>query len=141
MALDGSKIKADASKHKAMSYKRMKEEEARLEAEVRRLLQMAEAVDEEEDQRYGKNKRGNELPRELAFRDSRLKKIREAKKALEVRPGKKLSGKLRKGRGQRTKRSVTSLTPIPALCLLLEASTLCRPTIPRRRWTACARLS
>lgn len=84
VALDGTKIKANASKHKAMSYKRMKEEEARLEAEVTDLLKKAAAVDEEEDQRYGKDKRGDELPKELAFRESRLKKIREAKAALEA---------------------------------------------------------
>ena len=84
VALDGTKIKANASKHKAMSYKRMKEEEARLEAEVAELLKKAESADEEEDQRYGKNKRGDELPKELAFRESRLKKIREARTALEA---------------------------------------------------------
>jgi transposase len=84
VALDGTKIKANASKHKAMSYKRMKEEEARLEAEVAELLKKAEAVDEEEDQRYGKGKKGDELPKELAFRESRLKKIREAKVVLEA---------------------------------------------------------
>jgi transposase/signal recognition particle subunit SEC65 len=83
VALDGTKIKANASKHKAMSYKRMKAEEARLEAEVAALMKKAEAVDEEEDHRYGKDKRGDELPKELAFRESRLKKIREAKEALE----------------------------------------------------------
>jgi transposase len=83
VALDGTKIKANASKHKAMSYKRMKEEEGRLAAEVAELLKKAEAVDAEEDQRYGKGKKGDELPKELAFRDSRLKKIREAKAALE----------------------------------------------------------
>ena len=83
VALDGTKIKANASKHKAMSYKRMKEEEARLKGEVTELLAKAEAVDEEEDCRYGKDKRGDELPKELAFRESRLKKIREAKAALE----------------------------------------------------------
>lgn len=96
VALDGTKIKANASKHKAMSYKRMKEEEARLEAEVADLLKKAQAADEDEDQRYGKGKRGDELPKELAFRESRLKKIREAKSALEAearlepekRPGK-----------------------------------------------------
>ena len=58
-----------------MSYKRMKEEEVRLEAEVAELLKKAESVDEEEDQRYGKGKKGDELPKELAFRDSRLKQI------------------------------------------------------------------
>jgi len=84
VSIDGTKIKANASRHKAMSYKRMKEEEARLEAEVQELLKKAEAVDEEEDRRYGKNKRGDELPKELAFRESRLKKIREARAALEA---------------------------------------------------------
>ena len=84
VALDGTKIKANASKHKAMSYKRMKEEESRLEAEVAELLKKAESVDEEEDQRYGKGKKGDELPKELAFRESRLKKIQEAKAALEA---------------------------------------------------------
>jgi len=67
-----------------MSYKRMKEEDARLEAEVAELLKKAEAVDEEEDQRYGRGKRGDELPKELAFRESRLKKIQEAREALEA---------------------------------------------------------
>jgi transposase len=84
VAIDGTKIKANASKHKAMSYKRMQEEEARLKKEVADLLNQAKATDEEEDQRYGKSKRGDELPKELAFRESRLKKIREAKSALEA---------------------------------------------------------
>jgi transposase len=84
VALDGTKIKANASKHKAMSYKRMKEEEARLKSEITELLKGAVAADEEEDRRYGKNKRGDELPKELAFRESRLKKIREAREALEA---------------------------------------------------------
>ena len=83
VALDGTKIKANASKHKAMSYKRMKEEEACLKTEVAELMQKAEAVDEEEDSRYGKDKKGDELPKELSFREGRLKKIREAKAALE----------------------------------------------------------
>jgi len=84
VAIDGTKIQANASKHKAMSYKRMKEEESRLEAEVAALLKKAESVDAEEDRRYGKGKRGDELPKELAFRESRLKKIREAMQALEA---------------------------------------------------------
>ena len=83
VSIDGTKMKANASKHKAMSYRRMKEEEARLEDEVAELMKKAEAVDEEEDRRYGKDKRGDELPKELAFRESRLKKIGEAKEALE----------------------------------------------------------
>lgn len=83
VSLDGTKVKANASKHKAMSYGRMKQEEARLEAEVKELLMRAQEIDEEEDRYYGKGKRGDELPQELAFREGRLKKIREAKEALE----------------------------------------------------------
>jgi transposase len=83
VALDGTKIRANASKHKAMSYKRMKEEEARLKAEIAELLKKAQITDEEEDDRYGRDKRGDELPKELAFRESRLKKVQEARKALE----------------------------------------------------------
>jgi len=83
VALDGTKVKANASKHKAMSYKRMQEEEKRLQEEVAKLLGQAESADEEEDQRYGKDRRGDEIPAELAFRESRIKKIREAKEALE----------------------------------------------------------
>jgi transposase len=85
VVLDGSKVKANASKHKAMSYGRMKEEEKRLKAEVRRMLEEAAAVDEEEDRGYGKNRRGDELPAELARRETRLEKIREAKQAVEER--------------------------------------------------------
>jgi transposase len=83
VALDGTKVKANASKHKAMSYERMGEAEKKLQAEVEALLAEAERVDAEEDGKYGKGKRGDELPRELARRESRLKKIGEAKAALE----------------------------------------------------------
>ena len=85
VALDGAKVRANASRHKAMSYRRMKEKEARLSAEVAELLRRAQEVDEEEeDRRYGQDRRGNELPEELAFREGRLRKIREAKAALEA---------------------------------------------------------
>ncbi len=97
ISIDGTKIKANASKHKAMSYKRMKEEEARLVAEIQDLLKKAKAVDEEEDQKYGRDKRGDELPRELAFRESRLKKIREARAALEAEA--RAEAKQTQGRG------------------------------------------
>jgi transposase len=83
VALDGSKVKANASKHKAMSYGRMTEAEKRLEAEVKALLSRAADIDEKEDATYGKGKNGTELPQELQRRESRLKKIREAKAALE----------------------------------------------------------
>ena len=84
VALDSTKVRANASKHKAMSYGRMKEREARLQAEVDELLRQAGEVDEEEDRRYGRDKRGDELPEELSFREGRLRKIREAKAALEA---------------------------------------------------------
>ncbi len=84
VALDGTKVKANASKHKAMSYGRMKEREAQLATEVAELLERAREVDDEEDRRYGKDKRGDELPEELAFREGRLEKIREAMAALEA---------------------------------------------------------
>jgi transposase len=83
VAIDGTKIKANASKHKAMSYARMGETEARLKAEIEALLEQAEAVDAAEDAEYGKGKRGDELPEELARRESRLKKIAQAKAELE----------------------------------------------------------
>lgn len=83
VALDGTKMKANASKHKAMSYDRMKKDEARLAAEVKEFLRQAEETDAREDAEYGPDKRGDELPAELAFREGRLKKIREAKEALE----------------------------------------------------------
>ena len=81
VALDGTKVRANASKHKAMSYGRMKEKESQLSAEVDELLRRA---DEVEDRRYGADKRGDELPQELSFREGRLEKIREAMAALEV---------------------------------------------------------
>jgi hypothetical protein len=84
VSLDGTKVKANASKHKAMSYGRMKLRERELEEKVAELLRRAERADAEEDSRYGKGVRGDELPEELRFHQSRLKKIREAKAALEA---------------------------------------------------------
>lgn len=84
VAIDGSKLRANASKHKAMSYDRMCEKEQQLAAEVARLLKEAEETDAAEDGRYGKGVRGDELPAELARRESRLRKLREAKAALEA---------------------------------------------------------
>jgi transposase len=84
VALDGSKVKANASKHKAMSYGRMQEQEA-IRKEVRKLLQRAAETDAAEDRRYGRNRRGDELPEELQRHETRLARIREAKQALEAR--------------------------------------------------------
>ena len=78
VAIDGTKLKANASKHKAMSYDRMVEKEKQLQEEVKNLLAQAAQTDAGEDIKYGKGKRGDELPEELARRESRLKKIAEA---------------------------------------------------------------
>jgi len=85
VALDGSKVKANASKHKAMSYGRMREKQRQLRKEVQQLLAQAEATDAAEDTQYGADRRGDELPAELQRRESRLTRIREAKRVLEAR--------------------------------------------------------
>ena len=85
VSLDGTKIKANASKHKAMSYGRMKEKQQQLKEEVKQLLAQAEAADAEEEERHGRNCRGDELPAELRRRETRLAKIKQAKKVLEQR--------------------------------------------------------
>ena len=84
VALDGTKVLANASEHKAMSYGRMAEAERKLTQEVAALLAQAQAVDAAEDAQYGKGKRGDDLPAELARRESRLAKIRAAKAELEA---------------------------------------------------------
>jgi transposase len=83
IALDGTKLKANASKHKAMSYDRMVKEEGRLQADVDGLLQQATDADAQDDAQHGTDRTGDELPVELAFREGRLRKLREAKAALE----------------------------------------------------------
>jgi transposase len=83
VSIDGTKIKANASKHKAMSYQRMGETEQRLKAEIDALLKQAEQTDAVEDALYGKDQRGDELPDELQRRENRLKKIQQAKAELE----------------------------------------------------------
>ena len=85
VALDGSKVKANASKHKAMSYGRMREKRQQLRKEVQQLLAQAEAVDAAEDAEYGTDRRGDELPAELQRRETRLQRIREATRALKTR--------------------------------------------------------
>jgi hypothetical protein len=84
VSLDGTKFKANASKHKAMSYGRMKEKQQQLQAEVQQLLEQAAAADGTEDRQYG-GKRGGELPEEQRRHESRLAKIKEAKKVVEQR--------------------------------------------------------
>jgi transposase len=85
VSLDGTKVKANASRHKAMSYEYMQKEEERLQKEIAELLSKAESTDAAEDDLHGREARGDELPAELARRETRLAKIQEAKKALEER--------------------------------------------------------
>jgi len=85
VAVDGTKVRANASKHKAMSYGRMKDEEKRLSEEIERWFDEAERIDKEEDELYGEDKRGDELPEELRTKEGRRKKIREAMQRLKER--------------------------------------------------------
>src|ERR1700693_2013269 len=85
VALDGSKVKANASKHKAMSYQRMGETQRQLRAEVAQLLAQAEAADTAEDAQFGTSRGGDDLPAELYRRESRLQRIREANRVLRAR--------------------------------------------------------
>jgi len=97
VSLDGSKFKANTSKHKAMSYGRLKSKEKELTEEIEGLIAKASKCDEEEDEGY-KDKTGYEIPEELKIKEQRLAKIKEAKEALEKReqelnPGKKIDDK------------------------------------------------
>lgn len=85
VGIDGTKLKANASKRKAMSYARMQSEELRLKAEIATLLQQAEATDQKEDQQFGADRTGEELPDELARRETRLATIEAAKARLQAR--------------------------------------------------------
>jgi len=85
VALDGSKVEANTSKHKAMSYGQMGKEEKRLKAEIEKLLQTAEVTDEHENQAYGPQADGYHIGEELSRRQQRLQKIEQAKAALEAR--------------------------------------------------------
>jgi len=85
VAIDGTKVKASASKHKAMSYGRMQQEEQRLRSEIEELTTRASQVDAEEDAEFGAENSGDEIPEELQRREQRLQKIREAMERLKSR--------------------------------------------------------
>ncbi len=104
VSIDGSKVQANASKHKAMSYARMKDEDKRLSAEIEALLGRADAIDAREDEQYGHDKRGDELPEELRRRESRLQRIREAKAELEKEAAEARAAKLRENAEQLRKK-------------------------------------
>jgi len=92
VALDGTKIQANASKHQSMSYGKMKKAQRQLEAEIDRWFEEAERLDREEDQLYGADKTGDELPDWVADKQQRVEKIRQAKAALEAEARAELEG-------------------------------------------------
>jgi transposase len=99
VALDGTKVQANASKRKAMSYERMLKGEAQLEAEVKRWFTEAEAADMREDDKQGRERRGDELPAWVVDKQKRLEKIREARAALEAEAAEKAAQEGRRGGG------------------------------------------
>jgi transposase len=150
VALDGTKMRANASKHKAMSYGRMEEKARELEAQVADLMAAAEAADQAEDAQHG-SFRGDELPEELRFRKQRLEKIREAMAALEAelrlrrksaarrkrlrlkRKAKRVFPRVNRRRphGPPRRRKRTSRMPIPGSCAMAPRSRSSSPTTPR----------
>ena len=84
VALDGTKVQANASKHKAMSHELMLRAEKELAKEINAMIRKAEILDAQEDKRYGKGKLGSDLPDELRYKQGRLEKIRQARKEMEA---------------------------------------------------------
>lgn len=111
LSLDGSKVHANASKHKAMSYGRMKEDEKRLQAEIEALLRRADEVDALEDGQYGRDKRGDELPEELQRREQRLARIREVKAELEKEAAESRAATLRESAKELREKAATAENP------------------------------
>lgn len=111
VALDGTKVKANASKHKAMSYGRMLKTEEKLREEIAELLKEVERTDAAEDARFGKGKRGDELPEELRRRQSRLKKIMEAKAFLEAEAQAGAEARRREAKEEEARREGKGGTP------------------------------
>lgn len=105
VAVDGAKVRANASRHKAMSYGRMRDEEQRLRREIEELMEQAARVDAEEDRLYGEDERGDELPQELRRREDRLAKIEAAMERLKARQAEEDRGKGRhEGDGRKSPR-------------------------------------
>jgi transposase len=112
VAVDGTKVQGNASMHKAMSYKRMKEKEKQLKAEIEQMLQRAQQADADEDEKYGPGNQVEDLPQELRRRETRLEKIRQAKQALEEEAQQARARQLRQ-QGQRAEhRSKTHADPV-----------------------------
>lgn len=113
VSFDGSKVAANASKHRAMSYQHMGETERKIEAEVEKLLQRAEEVDREEDARWGSDDGAEDLPQELKRRHQRLARIREAKAELEREAAESRAAQLRQlAEGQQKKANDEQEDPV-----------------------------
>lgn len=110
VSIDGTKVRANASKHKAMSYDRMKKNEAKLEEEVAALLAKAEAIDAAEDEEFGANGNGLDIPEELKRRETRLARIRQAKAELEEEARQARARRLRQLADDNDKREVEAPT-------------------------------
>jgi hypothetical protein len=111
VSLDGSKVQANASKHKAMSYGRMKDEEKRLAAEIEALLFRAEQTDQREDEQYAGGKRAEDLPEEFQRRDDRLRRIRQAKAALEKEAAQARAAQLRENAAAQRRKADVATDP------------------------------
>jgi len=113
IAIDGSKVKANASKHKAMSYDRMLMEEKRLRSEIRKLTQAAREQDDIDDRNFGPDFRGDELPEELSRRETRLKTIQAAKKRLEERKAAEAAAKAKEADAKKDEAKSERVLPQP----------------------------
>lgn len=111
VSLDGTKILANASKHKAMSHERMKKEEGRLKAEVEALLKKAEQTDRSEDDRYGAGENQEDVPQELARRNERLARIQQAKLELEQEAAQSRAEQLRQAAKEQQKKAANASVP------------------------------
>ena len=143
VALDGTKVRANASKHKAMSYGPMKEREAQLESEVAELLRRAQEVDEEEDQRYAGTSGGMSCRRNWPSGRAGCGRSGRPRRRWRPRHRQQRSGPKLKTGGIRgcpmTRRSATSPTRTPGLCPCPEGGTSSSHTTARRWWTASTR--
>ena len=122
VALDGTKLRASASRHKAMSYDRMGPRIEELEAQVAAMLAEAEATDAAEDAEFGEDKRGDELPPELATKEGRLAKLRAAKESIEAEAREKAAQKAQEKAKNRVPARRRPKPPVPK-----------RPRAPHRR--------
>ena len=130
--LDGTKVQAKASKHKAMSDERMLKAEAQLEKEIRELMRKAELRDAQEDSKYGKGKLGSDLPKELQRREDRLEKIRQPVRHWKPMPCPIAAWPIGPMAAPRPTPSGTSL--IPTATSSGAMATCCRATTARWSW-------